>query len=326
MIGLSLIAEGFGFHIPKGYLYAAIGFSVLIELFNQIARRNFIKHQSDRPLRERTAEAIFRMMGGKRDSDVQQEDAHDTAEPKQETFAEEERFMISGVLTLASRTLRSIMTPRNDISWVDCERSPDEIRRQLLDTPHSLFPICRQSLDDVIGVVRAKDLLVALENGEDIVAFAEKTPPIVVPETMDVIKLLAVLRRAKGRLVVVSNEFGVIQGLVTPLDVLEAIAGEFPDEDETPDVVVDGDGWMAKGGTDLHSLEQLLNTYELVSPNADYATLAGLLLSESGQMPFEGEVIEMPPLRFEVIEVSEYRIERVRITKISSNEMRDEEE
>ncbi|WP_369788486.1 TerC family protein [Rouxiella sp. WC2420] len=315
MIGLSLIAEGFGFHIPKGYLYAAIGFSVIIELFNQIARRNFLKSQSHLPMRERTAEAIHRLMGGKRDSDRHEEEQHGDA-LKEETFAEEERFMISGVLTLASRTLRSIMTPRNDISWVDCERSADDIRMQLLDTPHSLFPICRQSLDDVIGVVRAKDLLVALENGEDIVAFAAQTPPIVVPETMDVIKLLAVLRRARGRLVVVSNEFGVIQGLVTPLDVLEAIAGEFPDEDETPDVIVDGDGWMAKGGTDLHSLEQLLNTSDLVSTNADYATLAGLLLSESGQMPVQGEVIEMAALRFEVIEVSEYRIERVRITKI----------
>lgn len=98
----------------------------------------------------------------------------------------------------------------------------------------------------------------ALEQGEDIAEFAARTPPIVVPETMDVIKLLAVLRRAKGRLVVVTNEFGVVQGLVTPLDVLEAIAGEFPDEDETPDIVAEGDGWLVKGGTDLHSLEQAL--------------------------------------------------------------------
>ncbi len=325
MIGLSLIAEGFGFHIPKGYLYAAIGFSVLIEFFNQLARRNFLKSQSHRPMRERTAEAIQRLMGGKRDSDSHEEPQSGTNASKEEAFAEEERFMISGVLTLASRTLRSIMTPRNDISWVDCERSADDIRIQLLDTPHSLFPICRQSLDEIIGVVRAKDLLVALENGEDIVAFAAKTPPIVVPETMDVIKLLAVLRRAKGRLVVVSNEFGVIQGLVTPLDVLEAIAGEFPDEDETPDVVVDGEGWLAKGGTDLHSLEQLLNTSNLVSINADYATLAGLLLSESGQMPVQGEVIEMAELCFKVIDVSEYRIERVRITRLSPHDEHGEE-
>jgi len=303
MIGLSLIAEGFGFHIPKGYLYAAIGFSVLIELFNQIARRNFIKHQSHRPLRARTAEAIQRLMGGKR-YEQEDEDQGNERNPQVETFAEEERFMISGVLTLASRTLRSIMTPRTEISWVDCSRSAADIRRQLLDTPHSLFPVCRGSLDEVIGVVRAKELLLALEKGEDIVAFAEQTPPIVVPETMDVIKLLAVLRRAKGRLLVVNNEFGVIQGVVTALDVLEAIAGEFPDEDETPEIVADGDGWLVKGGTDLHSLEQRLNTSELVSEKDDYASLAGLLLAQSGQMPVVGEVIELNDLRFEITQVS----------------------
>ncbi|AVF35134.1 TerC family protein [Rahnella sikkimica] len=317
MIGLSLIAEGFGFHIPKGYLYAAIGFSILIELFNQIARRNFLKSQSNRPMRERTAEAIQRLMGGKRQNQHEDEPAGDVL-PAGETFAEEERHMITGVLTLASRTLRSVMTPRTEISWVDCEQSPAEIRRQLLDTPHSLFPICRHSLDDVIGVVRAKDLLVVLENGENIVAFAEKTPPIVVPETMDVINLLAVLRKAKGRLVVVSNEFGVIQGLVTPLDVLEAIAGEFPDEDETPDVIADGESWIAKGGTDLHLLQQVLDVNTLVSPDDDFTSLAGLLLSKSGQMPVAGEVIEMASLRFEILNVSEYRIERVRITRIKS--------
>jgi CBS domain containing-hemolysin-like protein len=273
MIGLSLIAEGLGVHIPKGYLYAAIGFSILIEMFNQIARRNFIKHESRRPMRERTAEAIMRLMGQQR---TQQQVDEDNLRKVKETFAQEERYMISGVLTLASRTLRSVMTPRTEISWVDCERSRDEVREQLLDTPHSLFPVCRYELDEFIGVVRAKDLLVALDRGVDIAEFAARTPPIVVPETMDVIKLLAVLRRAKGRLVMVTNEFGVVQGLVTPLDVLEAIAGEFPDEDETPDIIEDGDRWLVKGGADLHSLEQALDCDDLVSPTEDYASLGGV--------------------------------------------------
>ncbi|PWC11457.1 hypothetical protein B4923_14110 [Brenneria roseae subsp. americana] len=314
MIGLSLMAEGFGFHIPKGYLYAAIGFSILIELFNQIARHNFMKHQSRRPLRERTAEAILRLMGTRKTTDEV-----DT-EPKKvttDTFAEEERYMISGVLTLASRSLRSVMTPRTEISWVDCERSVDDIRLQLLDTPHSLFPVCRGSLDELVGVVRAKELLVALETHTDVESFAAVNPPIVVPETLDVINLLPVLRRAKGSLVMVSNEFGVVQGLVTPLDVLEAIAGEFPDEDETLDIVADGDGWLVKGGTDLHSLQQVVNSSDLVSPKEDYASLAGLLLAHSDEFPKVGEIIELHQLRFQILEVSEYRIELVRVEKIA---------
>ncbi|WP_145932328.1 TerC family protein [Yersinia bercovieri] len=317
MIGLSLIAEGFGFHIPKGYLYAAIGFSILIELFNQIARRNFIKHESRLPRRQRTAEAIIRLMGGREQQEPQNGDSQQ-AMPTEAAFAEEERYMISGVLTLASRSMRSVMTPRTEISWVDCNRSQAEIREQLLDTPHSLFPVCRDSLDQIIGVVRAKDLLVAIERGDSICEFAAATPPIAVPDTMDVINLLGVLRKAKGRLVVVNDEFGVVQGLVTPLDVLEAIAGEFPDEDETPDIITDGDSWLVKGGADLHSLEQALDCQELVSPTADYASLAGMLLSHSGHMPTVGDVVELHNLRFEIMAVSDYRIELVRITKLNS--------
>ncbi|MFS2225573.1 TerC family protein [Pantoea sp. B65] len=326
MIGLSLVAEGFGFHIPKGYLYAAIGFSILIELFNQLARRNFIRHQSHRPMRERTAEAILRLMGGRRGS--QQTSSENSGEVAsvmpQEAFKDEERYMINGVLTLASRSVRSIMTPRGEISWVDAERPLDEVRIQLLDTPHSLFPVCRGELDEIIGVVRAKELLVALDHGIDVATFAAAMPPIIVPETLDPINLLGVLRRAKGSFVVVTSEFGVVQGLITPLDVLEAIAGEFPDEDETPDIIADGDGWLVKGGTDLHSLQQLLDTQDLVKAEDDHASLAGLLIAQKGQLPVPGEVIELLPLRFQIIEATDYRVDLVRVTK-ERNE-RDEED
>lgn len=316
MIGLSLVAEGFGFHIPKGYLYAAIGFSILIELFNQIARHNFMRHQERRPMRERTAEAIQRLMGGRRQNESHSSESSEVAAiMPQQAFKDEERYMINGVLTLASRSVRSIMTPRGEISWVDALRPVDEIRIQLLDTPHSLFPVCRGELDEIIGVVRAKELLVALEHGIDVVTFAAATPPIVVPETLDPLNLLGVLRRAKGSFVVVTNEFGVVQGLITPLDVLEAIAGEFPDEDETPDIIADGDGWLVKGGTDLHSLQQLLDTQDLVRPEDDHASLAGLLIEQKGQLPKPGEVIEMLPLRFQIIEATDYRIDLVRVTK-----------
>ena len=322
MIGLSLVAEGFGFHIPKGYLYAAIGFSILIELFNQVARRNFIRHQSNRPMRERTAEAILRLMGGRNraqtasngNTSSSEEAALAEAMP-QEAFKDEERYMINGVLTLASRSIRSIMTPRGEISWVDANRPVDEIRGQLLDTPHSLFPVCRGELDEIVGVVRAKELLVALEHGVDVATFAANTPTIVVPETLDPINLLGVLRRAKGSFVIVTNEFGVVQGLITPLDVLEAIAGEFPDEDETPDIIADGDGWLVKGGTDLHSLQQLLDFHELVDPTEDHASLAGLLIEQKGQLPLPGDVIDITPLHFQIIEATDYRIDLVRVTK-----------
>ena len=313
MIGLSLIAEGFGFHIPKGYLYAAIGFSVIIEFFNQIARRNYVKNQSRGPIRQRTAEAILRLMGGAKNR--QEGEAVPTDAPKQQ-FADEERYMITGVLSLASRSLRSVMTPRNEISWVDCREQRADLRAALLTTPHSMFPVCDGELDQLIGIVRAKDLMVVLDRGDDVRAYAEANPAIVVPETLDVLNLLGVLRRARGSLVVVSNEFGVIQGLVTPLDVLEAIAGEFPDEDETPDIVVEPNGWLAKGGTDLHALQQALDSDDLIHHHANVASLAGMLLAERDTLPVVGEVIELSQWRFTILQMHEYRIELVRIERI----------
>lgn len=318
MIGLSLLAEGFGLHIPKGYLYAAIGFSVLIEMFNQIARRNYIKHERRRPMRQRTAEAIINMMGGRKDKQNGHRGEDVVVAKEEETFAAEERYMISGVLTLASRSLRTIMTPRNEITWVDCRRSPQEIRSQLLETPHSLFPVCDGELDQLVGIVRAKDLLVALDEGVSVAEFAARSAPIVVLESLDVINVLGVLRQAKGRLVIVSDEFGMVQGVVTPLDVLEAIAGEFPDEDETPDVVVQENGWLVKGGTDLHTLEQMLGWDGLVSESSsDCASVAGLLLAHFDQMPQAGEVVELHGLRFQVMEVKDYRIELIHIERIA---------
>lgn len=325
MIGLSLVAEGFGFHIPKGYLYAAIGFSILIELFNQIARRNFIKQQSTQPLRARTADAILRLMGGRRQANVQADTENRNPVPVPEgAFVEEERYMINGVLSLASRSLRGIMTPRGEISWVDANLSVDEIRQQLLSSPHSLFPVCRGELDEIIGVVRAKEMLVALEEGINVEAVAAASPAIVVPETLDPINLLGVLRRARGSFVIVTNEFGVVQGLVTPLDVLEAIAGEFPDADETPEIVADGEGWLIKGTTDLHALSHTLGVENVVNDEEDIATVAGLVIAVNGQIPRIGDVIELPPLHITIVEANDYRVDLVRIVKEQS--AHDEEE
>ncbi|MBF4179498.1 CNNM family cation transport protein YoaE [Lelliottia nimipressuralis] len=325
MIGLSLVAEGFGFHIPKGYLYAAIGFSIIIELFNQIARRNFIKQQSNQPLRARTADAILRLMGGRRQTTVQPENANGNPVPVPEgAFVEEERYMINGVLSLASRSLRGIMTPRGEISWVDANLSVDEIRQQLLSSPHSLFPVCRGELDEIIGVVRAKELLVALEEGVNVEAIAAASPAIVVPETLDPINLLGVLRRARGSFVIVTNEFGVVQGLVTPLDVLEAIAGEFPDADETPEIVADGDGWLVKGTTDLHALQHTLGLDNVINDEEDIATVAGLVIAVNGQIPRVGDIIELPPLQITIMQANDYRVDLVRIVKEQS--AHDEEE
>lgn len=313
MIGLSLIAEGFGFHIPKGYLYAAIGFSIVIEIFNQIARRNFLKNESSVPRRVRAAEAIERLMGRGENAD-DKGDNHTTSE---DLFVEEEHDMIKGVLTFSSRSLRSIMTPRNEISWVNCQLTAAEMKMQLLACPHSLLPVCDGELDNIIGVVRAKSLLVALDNGDDIVALANASPAVVVPETLDTINLLNVLRKAYGNLVMVTNEFGDLLGLVTPLDVLETIAGEFPDADETPEIIEQDNSWLVKGNTAIHSLQRHIDidfSKIIAAEHKGVVTIAGLLSSINGAIPKKGELIDLHPLQIAILEADDYRIDLIRIT------------
>ncbi|ADV33834.1 membrane transport protein [Candidatus Blochmanniella vafra str. BVAF] len=318
IIGLSLMAEGIGFYIPKGYLYAAIGFSVLIELLNQIAYCNFMKNQSNKSMRERTAEAIMKLMGGS--SSASQWDFSEKKSstfPLKTQFAEEERHMITGVLSLASRSLRSIMTPRNEITWLDSQKSTQELYSVLTNTPHNMFPVCDGELDQLIGIVRAKDLMASISKGKPVETYAAKNLPVVVPETLDVLNLLTELRRAKGSMVIVSNEFGVIQGLITPVDVLEAIAGEFPDEDETPEIkTIDEKSWLVKGSTDLHALQQALKTYNLADICDHVASLAGLLLSRCDHIPKEGDILIINEWRFIIKQMIEYRIELVEVERL----------
>ena len=316
MIGLSLIAEGLGFHIPKGYLYAAIGFSVVIEFFNQLARRNFIKQEAHIPLRDRTADAVLRLLGSKRGADHHDEPEAEAQAAEEPAFEAEERNMVSGVLSLSQRSVRSIMTNRSEISWINIEDDADTIRAQLLATPHGFFPVCRGQLDEVIGVARAKDLIADLTHSGAIDQ-AHIRAPIIMPDASGVLKVMDRLKRSHGQLVIIADEYGTLQGLVTPIDILEAIAGEFPDEDEQPVVQELGPGrWRVDGTADLHYLEQVLEVDALVGDTDDYTSLAGLMLERFGTLPKVGDAVEIEGFRFEVAQVLERRIATVIVSRV----------
>lgn len=309
LIGISLIAEGFGFHIPKGYIYSGIGVAILIEAFNQFSQRNVEKHQAKIPLRHRTANAIFKLMGEK--------DEISTPIDKKDTdglFVSEERYMIGGVLTLAERSVASIMTPRTQISWINIDEDHDIIRKQILSVPHSLFPVCRGSLDKVITIARAKDLIDALDDANELSNVLKRQRPIFIFEKMKVIDAINTLRTSKGSLVLVSDEFGVVQGLISPLDVFEAIAGEFPDADEQLDLIkVDERTWHANGLLDLYQLELELGMIELMPDHADYISVAGLILDKTQTEVQVGTSIVYETIYFEVIEMDGNRIKLVKI-------------
>ncbi len=319
-IGFSLVADGFHFHVPKGYLYAAIVFSVMIEVLNQWAKRNVRRAEMRRPMRERTAEAVLLMLGRKPLVGPEPEDVTVSMTSAQ-AFADEERNMVSGVLTLSDRNVHSVMTPRTDVSWINLESSPEEQRAQLMREPHNFFPVCRGTLDEVVGVGRAKDLLIDLiEHGG--IRETRLREPIIVHETIEILQLMETLKRSRGLLVLVADEFGSIVGVVTAIDIFEAIAGEFPDEDEAPDIIDQGQGrWRVDGAADLHHLEQILHTDGLVDDHEEYSTLAGYLLSRFGRLPDVGDQCELwhdyyGGLRFTVASLEGRRIAAVQIERL----------
>ncbi|MDB5792017.1 MAG: hypothetical protein JWQ80_2041 [Massilia sp.] len=125
------------------------------------------------------------------------------------------------------------------------------------------------------------------------------------------------LKRSHGQLVLIADEYGTLQGMVTPIDLLEAIAGDFPDEDEQPAVIQEGpDRWRVDGAADLHHLQQVLGTEALVSPNDEYSSLAGFMLEHFGALPSNGQAVELDNLRFEVADVVERRIATVLVTRL----------
>jgi CBS domain containing-hemolysin-like protein len=317
MIGLALVAEGFGFHIPKAYLYAAIGFSVVIEALNQLARRNTAKREAQMPLRERTANAVLRMMGSQTAAEAADEQAFAGTPVPPPTFESAERHMVSGVLSLSQRPVRSIMTPRSEISWVDLDDDAALIREQLLDAPHSFYPACRGDLDQIVGVARAKDLIADLTEEGHIDPARSVRTPIVMPDTAGVLQVMETLKRSHGQLVLIADEYGTIQGLVTPIDILEAIAGEFPDEDEQAAVQAQGDGtWRVDGTADLHHLQQILGSDVLGAANDEYTSLAGFMLERFGTLPEPGQALELEGLRLEVAEVRDRRIACVLVSRV----------
>lgn len=320
MIGFSLVVEGFGFHIPKGYLYAAIGFSVLIEAANQFARRNKERLVTTGDLRDRTADAVLRLLGGKR-GDFQLGEAADAMAERaeeQQLFAPEEKEMIQGVLTLADRPVVSIMTPRTDIDWLDLDADEESLKAKILELGHSRFLLARGSLDSFVGVAFAKDLLRDLLQEGRIDLNRSLRQPLVVHESVSALRVMEQLRKSPLQMAVIVDEYGALEGIATPTDVLEAIAGEFPDEDDETLVAEKGEdgSWLVDGWIDIRRASSLLET-DLVDETDRYSTLAGYILWRLGHLPVAGEKVAVGDLEFEVVSMAERNIEKVRVRKLA---------
>jgi putative hemolysin len=225
-----------------------------------------------------------------------------------------EHQMVRNVFHLDDRPLTSMMVPRSDIMWLDAGTSVREaLRRASVGEAHSWYPVCRGSLDDVIGVVSVSRLIsLGLDHDEPVEPHAQ--PALFVPETLSGMELLEQFRQQAARFVFVVDEYGVVQGLITPHDLLEAITGELqPAEDIEPWATQREDGsWLLDGLMPVSELKARLDIREL--PEEDkgrYNTLAGLLMSLSGHLPRSGERIDCGDWVFEVVDLDGRRIDKV---------------
>jgi putative hemolysin len=232
-------------------------------------------------------------------------------------FVEAEREMIDGVLRLADRSVRSIMTPRHEMVWVDLEDSPDEIRKTIAESGCSRFPVARGELDEIQGVIQTKDMLDRMLQGGPFDVAETMRPPLVVPDGTPALKLLQTFRSAPIHLAVVVDEYGSVEGLVTPSDILAAIAGEVADVTDLANgysIVRRDDGsWLVDAMTPIDEVERLLRLRGLRSEDDDYQTLAGFVLWHLGHLPKVAESFVENGVRYEVIDLDGNRIDKVMI-------------
>ena len=233
MIGLVLVIDGFGIHVPKGYVYAAIGFSLLIEVLNQLGERSRRSRIAGLSPRQRVADAVLRLLGGVPLQAPALAGAAGGGFP-QEVFAPEEKRMVRGVLGLAERPVTAIMTPRPRVAWLDREAGSEALLRAVRESPYRELPAARGSVDRVEGVVRKEDILHACLGGEPLDLERVMRPPVTVPASASVLDALRIFKGAPVELALVVDGTGAVSGVVTRTDLLEAIAGDLPDAHGAP--------------------------------------------------------------------------------------------
>lgn len=229
----------------------------------------------------------------------------------------DERRMISAVLRLGDRPVRSIMTPRTEVVWIDLDESDEEIFERLRTANHSLLPVGRGAVENFLGVVQVRELLAPALAREslDIEALLNQAP--VVPDTLDVLDALQVLKEADVPMALVHDEYGHFDGILTPADILDAIAGAFPsgEDEEEPAAVRREDGsWLIAGWMSVDDLSDQLGV--ALPERRDYATVAGLVISRLQHLPVTGETVEAYGWRFEVVDLDGRRIDKVLATRV----------
>jgi putative hemolysin len=263
-----------------------------------------------------STETVLRLLGQKDNNDrsVTEEEVKTMIAEGTEAgvFHQAEREMIEAVIRVADRPVRSIMVARPDVVWLDIEDTPEEIRDAVIQSGHSRFPVSRGEIDAVVGIVHAKDLLEQIYSGETLQLEPVLREPLYIDERMPILRVLDRFKSSNVHMAIVLDEYGSFQGVVTPMDILIAIAGDMPEHegDELPDAVQRADGsWLIDGSAPIDSVERTLGLKMLGSE--DFATLAGFMLHHLGHLPVPGEFFDHDGWIFEVVDLDGRRIDKV---------------
>lgn len=231
-------------------------------------------------------------------------------------FEEAEQEMVEGVLTLADKTVRSLMTPRLGVAWLDKKSTQEQILECLNENNHSYIPVADENLDNVLGIAQTRRLFLALAERQKIQLTDFIEQPLFLPESTTALDILDMFRQTRVHVAFVINEYGGFEGMVTINDVLESIVGEVaigPDAKAQVEQHSDG-SWIVNGDAHIDDVKDVLDVKELPGENLNaYRTLAGFLLYQWQRIPAKGEALSWEHWDFEVLSMDGYRIDSVRV-------------
>lgn len=229
-----------------------------------------------------------------------------------------EKEMVEGVLDLDELSITAIMTPLPKIVWLNVDDPQEANWRRIVASGHSFFPVFQGSHDHVLGMVSVKSLWANQALGLSTPLKDLLMPALIVSETLTVIQLLESFKKSGRRAALVADEFGSVQGIVTLIDVLEAIVGDMPQTgpSSAPEARKREDGsWLVDATLPIVDVKELLNIEELPSSDADYQTLGGLVVTELGRIPQPGDGFDWAGYRFSVTEMDRRRVDKVLISR-----------
>mgnify|MGYP006288573371 FL=1 len=229
-------------------------------------------------------------------------------------FEQIEEEMVGQVFRLSDQRASALITPRTEIVWLDLQDDPEAVQRKMMESNYSRFPVADGSLDEIKGVVHAKDLLLQTLAHESMDLESVLHPALFVPESIPVFEVLDRFKQTHSQFALVIDEYGILQGLVTVNDVLEAIVGDIPDQDEHMDleIVEREDGsWLIDG---MIPIEEFCDLFDIQIPDrqaSTYQTLGGFVMMVMGHIPSAGERFEWRGLRFEVVDMAGLRVDKL---------------